>query len=145
MSPSPSILSKPTGDARLSPLVLGYVQSATRLELHQLVLKAFAESGISQSTLAKRLGKRPEQVSRLLGAPGNWTIDTFAHLLFAIDGSLARVEGRDPAGKRGSNHTNGWHPTQGSAATAGSNVPGAIGAAVTSAGANPTLLVREGA
>ncbi|MDQ0558669.1 hypothetical protein QO004_000444 [Rhizobium mesoamericanum] len=43
---------------------------------------------MSGATLAARLGKDPAQISRLLGAPGNWTIDTVAELLFAVDGSL---------------------------------------------------------
>jgi len=113
MSPHPSILSKPVGEARLSPRAIGYVQTATRLELHQLVMQAFAESGITQVTLARRLGKRPEQISRLLGAPGNWTLDTFAELLFAIDGSLARVERRSPIGDKPTNSgAMGWRPSE---------------------------------
>lgn len=93
---TPSLLSKPDGDDQISKRALGYVAGATRLDLHELVLEAFKEAGISQSTLAKRLGKRPEQVSRLLGAPGNWTIDTAAELLFAIEGSLLRLARRFP-------------------------------------------------
>lgn len=73
-----------------------YAATLTRAELHALVLDAFERANISQVTLAKRLGKRPEQVSRILAGPGNWTIDTVAELLFAIDGSLARIEQRWP-------------------------------------------------
>lgn len=96
MSAPQSLLSNPKGDDRLSERALTYVATLTRLELHEIVLDAFERAGITQATLAKRLGKRPEQVSRLLGGPGNWTIDTVAELLFAIDGSLARIEQRWP-------------------------------------------------
>jgi hypothetical protein len=33
------------------------------------------------------MGKRAEQVNRLLGAPGNWTLDTVSDLLFSISGA----------------------------------------------------------
>lgn len=100
-----SPLSEPVGDNPVSDRTFGYVSAYTRQELHGLVLKAFREAGISQVTLAKRMGKRPEQISRLLAAPGNWTIDTAAELLFAIDGSLTRIERRWPLKET---PTNSW-------------------------------------
>jgi hypothetical protein len=50
-------------------------------------LTEFQNSGLSQADLARRLGKRPEIISRLLGAPGNWGLDTVSDLLFAISGA----------------------------------------------------------
>lgn len=102
---TPSPLSEPSGDSPVSDRSLGYASAYTRNELHKLVLTAFREAGISQATLAKRMKKRPEQISRLLAAPGNWTIDTAAELLFAIDGSLTRIERRWPLKER---PTNSW-------------------------------------
>jgi hypothetical protein len=81
-----------------------------RMEIYEEVLAAFREAAISQATLAKRLGKRPEQISRLLSGPGNWTIDTAAELLFAIDGSLARIERRWPSLGRQRNYSFHTHP-----------------------------------
>lgn len=81
-----SSLSKPTGANRIEPWELAYFQARNRSRAHELVLKEFQESGITQADLARRLGKRPEVVSRLLGAPGNWGLDTLSDLIFAIRG-----------------------------------------------------------
>jgi hypothetical protein len=61
-----------------------------------LVMREFKKAGISRATLARRLGKRPEQVSRLLGGPGNWTLDTVSDLLFAINGAEPEYATRYP-------------------------------------------------
>ena len=34
--------------------------------------------------MARRIHKRPEQITRLLGAPGNWTLDTVSDLLLGM-------------------------------------------------------------
>ena len=41
-------------------------------------------NGLSQADLARRIGKRPEVINRLLGSPGNWRIDTISDLLVGI-------------------------------------------------------------
>ncbi|MBN13892.1 MAG: hypothetical protein CMJ15_01515 [Pelagibacterium sp.] len=71
----------------------------TRDGLYDYIVRKFMESGLTQATLAKRLHKEPSQISRLLGAPGNWTIDTCAEILFAIDGSALRVDSYKPLGE----------------------------------------------
>lgn len=90
-----STLCKPEGGKRIPAGTLAYFRARNRNRLYDLVLEAFGESGLTQAELARRLGKRPEVVCRLLGAPGNWTLDTVSDLLFAIGGyepdySLAR-------------------------------------------------------
>lgn len=85
-------LAKPVEGAALSPRALGYVTENARAEVFDLVVRNCIESGVSNALLAKRLGKNPSQISRLLGAPGNWTIDTIAKLLFAIDGRFLNVD-----------------------------------------------------
>lgn len=85
-----SYLAEPHAEDRIPVRTLGYITEAARDDLYDLVVRKFMESGISQSTLAKRLGKSPAQISRTLGASGNWTIDTCAELLFAIDGSTLK-------------------------------------------------------
>lgn len=92
MSPNTSILAEPIGEDPISQRTLGYVSEGARDDMFDLVLRNCVESGISKATLARRLGKDPAQVSRLLGAPGNWTIDTVAELLFAIDGRILKVD-----------------------------------------------------
>ncbi|MEP7173718.1 MAG: hypothetical protein ABI705_09550 [Aestuariivirga sp.] len=49
-----------------------------------MILAEFKRSGISQVELAKRTGKGPDIISRLIGRPGNWTLNTLSDLLFAM-------------------------------------------------------------
>ena len=102
-SPASSILVEPQGDERVSAKTLAYVSEAARDQLYDLVVRTCIETGVSKAVLAKRLGKDPAQISRLLGAPGNWTIDTCAELLFAINGSLLDVGSYLPTRKAPSN------------------------------------------
>jgi hypothetical protein len=80
-------LSSPSGTERVPLGTLGYFQSRNRHNIYDLVLSEFAQSGLSQADIARRLGKRPEVVCRWLGGPGNWTLDTVSDLLFAISGA----------------------------------------------------------
>jgi hypothetical protein len=52
-----------------------------------VVLEAFEKADITKAELAHRLGKGSDRIAHLLGAPGNWTLDTISDLLFAINGS----------------------------------------------------------
>lgn len=87
-----SFLAEPAGDNKVSQRVLGYVSEMARSDLYNLILTAFEDSKLPKNTIAKRLGKDPAWLTRVLGAPGNWTIDTVAELLFAIDGSVLDVD-----------------------------------------------------
>lgn len=82
------LLSRPTAGERISANSLAYLSTRSKLAVFNLVIKHFRKSGITQAELAKRLGKGTDRISKMLGAPGNWTIDTAAHLLFAIDGGI---------------------------------------------------------
>lgn len=64
--------------------------------MYELVVSEFQKSRITKATLARRLGKRPEIISRLLGAPGNWTLNTVSDLLFAISGGEPEYGVRHP-------------------------------------------------
>ena len=81
-----SILSKPIGDNRIPIGDIAYMRARTRRRFYDFVIKSFRKSEISQATLARRMGKGPEVVSRILGTPGNWTIDTVSDLVFALTG-----------------------------------------------------------
>lgn len=87
-----SLLADPSGDERIEERTLGYVTQTTRDDVFDMVANACVEAGVTRANIARRLGKDPAQVSRLLNMPGNWTIDTIAELLFAIDGSFLRPE-----------------------------------------------------
>jgi len=65
-----------------------YLRGRARQHAYNLVIKEFKESGISKAELARTLGKGADQVSRMLGGPGNWTIATHSDLLFAIRGGV---------------------------------------------------------
>jgi hypothetical protein len=81
-----AFLSKPTGDAEIPRDALTYIQERNRQQSYNLVIRALKESSISQATLARRLGKGPEVISRLLSRPRNWEQDTLSELIFAISG-----------------------------------------------------------
>jgi hypothetical protein len=87
MTTSPtSSLSKPTSDDRISAGTLAYLRARNKARLYEEVLGEFEKSGLTQSQLARRLGKRPEVVSRFLSAPGNWEIDSISDYVFAMQG-----------------------------------------------------------
>ena len=92
MSPTVYTPSKPTGSEPVPSGTLAYFQVRNRQRLYELVLGEFLKSGITQADLARRLRKAPEIVCRLLGAPGNWGIDTVSDFLFAISGAEASFE-----------------------------------------------------
>ena len=78
--------SKPTGSSPISAATHGYFRARNQHKVHALILDAFARSGITQAQLARRSRKRPEVISRMLGEPGNWTLNTLSDLIFAICG-----------------------------------------------------------
>jgi hypothetical protein len=89
MSTSQTIgLSEPIGIARISAGTLGYVCARNRQRQYDLVIGEFKKSSLTQAELARRLGKSPEVISRLLARPGNWESNTFSELLFAISGAV---------------------------------------------------------
>jgi hypothetical protein len=76
--------------------ILAYFRAMFRDQLHDLILEEFlSQKGLrhdlTQAAIARRLGKRPEQVNRWLGTAGNMTADTVSDLLLAISGSVPSV------------------------------------------------------
>jgi hypothetical protein len=59
-----------------------------RIKLHQLLLRQFVlwerETRLTRRALAQRISKRPEVVTRCLGAPSNLTLDTVSDLLLGM-------------------------------------------------------------
>src|SRR6266850_1150188 len=96
-----SFLSKPVEGEPLRGPTLVYFRARHRMKLYSLVLGEFKKSGISQAELCRRLRKGPAQISRLLGGPGNWSLDTVSDLLFAISGAEPAYELRYPLDKPG--------------------------------------------
>ena len=101
-------LYEPAGDDKISSGALSYIATRVQLRAYDLVIRELRASGITQAQLAKRLGKAPEVISRMLSRPGNWEMKTFSELLFAISGAVPTFTlsypVRNPAASLGSEH-----------------------------------------
>jgi hypothetical protein len=86
MSMSPiTFLSDVLGGESVPKGKLAYFRARLSNLLHEVVLKRFMElerdEGFTRADLARRIGRKPEQVTRWLGSPGNWTLETVSDLL----------------------------------------------------------------
>lgn len=64
---------------------LAYFRARLKNRLYNFILEEFEKSGLSRADLARRMHiKSSAQITRLLGAPGNWTLDTISDLLLTI-------------------------------------------------------------
>lgn len=83
-----SFVSEITGDEELSEGISAYFEEHLINRIHSEFLRVFMELESNQkftrSQLAKRTGKDRSQISRLIGAPGNWTFATVARLFLAM-------------------------------------------------------------
>ena len=120
---------------------LSYFRERFRDRLYDLVMEEFlkkdAEAGLTRAEVARRIGRRPEQITRWFGAPGNWTLETVSDLLLAIAKSepevnLLPLKGRPVRNYRSqhiaaqrSNHEAGARPAR-SAIEANSNPSGVL-------------------
>jgi hypothetical protein len=117
-----SFLSNPSGEDAVPDTALAYFRARHRGRVYEAVIQEFLRSGITQATLARRMGKRPEQINRLLGAPGNWTLDTVSDLLFAISGAEPEYGVRYPLNEPLRNYRQpDWLNLQAAAASGSSN------------------------
>lgn len=68
--------------------MLAYFRGRLSNRVHELVLTEFAaqerEGNTNRAELARKIGRKPEQITRWLGSPGNWTMDTFSDLLLGM-------------------------------------------------------------
>jgi hypothetical protein len=68
--------------------VLAYFRSRLNNRMHELVLNEFAaqerEGRTTRAELARRIRRKPEQITRWLGSPGNWTLETVSDLLLGM-------------------------------------------------------------
>ncbi len=91
-------LSKPSADNQVPEGTFGYFRSRNRHRFYSLIIREFKKAGISQADLARRLGKTPDVVCRLLRAPSNLTLDTLSDVLFACSGAEAHYSIEYPLG-----------------------------------------------
>ena len=102
-------LSKPQRDTKIHPFDLGHVRTRNKNKAHSLLLELFKESGLSKAEIAKMLDKKPEQITRWLGGPGNLTLDTLSDFIFAMKGDFFVVDCKDELSRAKSNrHSPDW-------------------------------------
>ena len=103
ISPKTPFLSEVLNGDKIPLGTLSYFRERFRDRLYDLVMEEFlkqeSESGLTRAEIARRIGRRPEQITRWFGAPGNWTLETVSDLLLAVaksepDVYLLPLEGR---------------------------------------------------
>jgi hypothetical protein len=66
---------------------LDYLKERAMYNIYGFIIAKFLEQekqGFTRAKLARRIGRKPEVITRLLGCPGNWTIATISDLLVGI-------------------------------------------------------------
>lgn len=99
-------LSRPIAGEPIDLNALRYVEARNKNRINSDLLDLFDESGISKADLARMLHRKPEQVTRWLGSPGNLTVDTISDLTFALTGNFIKIDMLDELSKSRSNHQN---------------------------------------
>jgi DNA-binding phage protein len=70
--------------------VLAYFRAKLQDELYSMIVRELLtiKEKLTKTELARRIHKRPEQITRWLSSPGNWTLDTVSDLCLAMDVEL---------------------------------------------------------
>lgn len=83
-------------DQSISEKEFAYAKRRYENQLYRAIVNAFAQEAkagrISRASLAKRIGKKPEQITRWLSAPSNMTASTTSRILFGMDAELKEPE-----------------------------------------------------
>jgi hypothetical protein len=61
-----------------------YIGQRAKNLFYDYVMGKFRQADLSQAALARRVGRGPAQINRMLASPSNWTIETVAELLAGI-------------------------------------------------------------
>jgi transcriptional regulator with XRE-family HTH domain len=77
-------------EAELGEFWIGFFRERFQGEINDQLLEAFQASGLSKADLARKLKRRPEQITRWLAAPNNLEADTLADLALAL-GMVPRI------------------------------------------------------
>lgn len=104
MSPKPDFLSEISEGIKIPEAKMAYFEQRALNGFYDYVMRRFAEeqknSKLTKATLAKRIGRGPDQVNRMLASPGNWTIGTLARLLVGIAGEEPILTSKKLAGRK---------------------------------------------
>ena len=69
---------------------LAYFQARLQARLYDFVMSRFEDvaeqDGLTRAELARRIGRKPEIITRLFSSPGNWRLATVSDLLIGIAG-----------------------------------------------------------
>lgn len=94
MTISQTQLDQVLSEQEIKKFWLGYFQERFREEIHQQLLEHYnhirASTNLSRTDLARKIGRRPEQVTRWLSAPTNLEADTISDMALAM-GMVPRV------------------------------------------------------
>ena len=63
---------------------IGFFRENFRAEINDQLVEALESSGLTKADIARKLGKRPEQVTRWLSAPCNLETDTMSDLALSL-------------------------------------------------------------
>jgi hypothetical protein len=84
MTISQTQLAQELSEPEIKKFWLGYFQESFREAIHQDLLEQYEHlrdtTGLSRSDLAKKIGRRPEQVTRWLSSPTNLEADSISDL-----------------------------------------------------------------
>lgn len=79
--------SRPIGTNKIPQGTFAYFKARLKQRMFNVVIGEFRKSGLTKADYGKRLGMDAAQVNRLLGGPGNLTLETVSALLFAATGA----------------------------------------------------------
>jgi hypothetical protein len=86
-----------------------YFQQRQKNRLYNLVMSKFKAAqetdGLTRAKLARRMGRRPEVVTRWLRSPGNWRLDTLSDFLLAICGEEIDDSSSSPLARPARNYS----------------------------------------
>jgi DNA-binding phage protein len=70
--------------------VLSYFRAKLQDDLYSLIVRELLnlKDKLTRTEIARRIQKRPEQITRWLSSPGNWTLETVSDLCLAMDAEL---------------------------------------------------------
>lgn len=103
--PNRSRLSDPITAEIIPPEDFTYVVTRSQLDMFNAVHAELVRHPLARNKLAKKMGMSESQLSRLLGAPGNWGLATAAKLFWAIAGGRMKVAVEYPLQKPKRNDT----------------------------------------
>jgi hypothetical protein len=114
----PSMLSELASGQPIPLEKRAYFHSRVLNSFYQFILQKFLEEEragrLTKAELARRIERRPEVVTRLLGAPGNWGLETATDLLLGICAEELKPASSPLLGRatRNYDHWNWLHQTQ---------------------------------